>query len=566
MGLLKTLTINGTTYDVVSVVPAASITLRANAWVGSGTSYSQVVAVPGITPHTKIDLQPSLEQLEEFHYKTLAFVAENDNCVVTVYSVGDKPTGDHTIQITKTEVEGTGPIRGNTVGTTMPRPDWNQDDPEKADYIRNKPYVPTFDDNTVGDNVWTSQKVASEIKNGSPAIVCEASGEVITLTDASDRPLQGLTLYGKTTQNGTPTPEAPVALESAGASGSIGVTVTGKNLFDKDNYTRMNAYISEGVITAYSSAARTVFYIPCAPNTTYTVSRVAVYAGERLGLGWTEDVPKVGSYVNNEKTPTMDATVGSVISRTLTTGATAKYLVCYLGWTSRTDEAATCQIEVGSVATAYEPYKGQILSVSTPNGLPGVPQTNSNYYATYTDSNGQRWVCDEIDFERGVYVQRIVEKVLGGTESWKSSGGNVPYFTSGLGEYGSVIGGAALATHLQYQAINSSSSNIGITVGSSSAQNRAQVQVRISTDITTVTACTEWFKANPTTILYALAEPIETPLSAEELAAYAALHSNKPNTTVYNDSGVHMDVAYVADTKTYIDNKLAQISAAMLNA
>lgn len=32
-------------------------------------------------------------------------------------------------------------IRGSTVGTTMPRPDWNQTDPKKADYIRNKPGV-----------------------------------------------------------------------------------------------------------------------------------------------------------------------------------------------------------------------------------------------------------------------------------------------------------------------------------------------------------------------------------------------------------------------------------------
>ncbi len=139
MGMMRTLTINGTKYDVVPVVPAASITLLANAWVGNGDVYSQVVEVPDITPHTKVDLQPTSEQLSEFHYKVLAFVAENNDGVVTVYSVGDKPTGDHTIQITKTEVQGTSPIRGNTVGTTMPRPDWNQTDPKKADYIRNKP-------------------------------------------------------------------------------------------------------------------------------------------------------------------------------------------------------------------------------------------------------------------------------------------------------------------------------------------------------------------------------------------------------------------------------------------
>jgi hypothetical protein len=32
-------------------------------------------------------------------------------------------------------------IRGNTVGTPVPRPDWTQNDPTKADYIKNKPNV-----------------------------------------------------------------------------------------------------------------------------------------------------------------------------------------------------------------------------------------------------------------------------------------------------------------------------------------------------------------------------------------------------------------------------------------
>ena len=139
MGILKTLTINGVTYNVTPVVPASSVTLLASAWKGDGDKYSQVVTIPGVTSHTKVDLQPTSEQLIEFHYKVLAFVAENDGGEVTVFAIGDKPMGDHTIQITKTEVEGTGKIRGNTVGTTMPRPNWNQTDRTKADYILKKP-------------------------------------------------------------------------------------------------------------------------------------------------------------------------------------------------------------------------------------------------------------------------------------------------------------------------------------------------------------------------------------------------------------------------------------------
>lgn len=143
MGIMKTLTINGTTYSVASVVPATSVTIYASAWIGSGTKYSQEVTVPGVTSHTKVDLQPTSEQLVEFHEKVLGFTTVNDGGVVKVYAIGDKPNNDHTIQITLTEVDGTGPIRGNTVGTTMPRANLNQTDPTKADYVEGRENIPT---------------------------------------------------------------------------------------------------------------------------------------------------------------------------------------------------------------------------------------------------------------------------------------------------------------------------------------------------------------------------------------------------------------------------------------
>lgn len=34
-------------------------------------------------------------------------------------------------------------IIGNTTATPNPRPDWNQTDPTKADYIKNKPVILT---------------------------------------------------------------------------------------------------------------------------------------------------------------------------------------------------------------------------------------------------------------------------------------------------------------------------------------------------------------------------------------------------------------------------------------
>ena len=138
MGIMKTLTINGMTYNVVPTVPSSHVTLLASAWEGSGDRYSQVVQIPGVTPRTKVDLQLSSTQAVYFHSKVQGFVAENNGGVVTVFAIGDKPHDDHTFQVTMTEVEATGTIRGNVVSTTMPRSDWAQTDPTKADYIPNK--------------------------------------------------------------------------------------------------------------------------------------------------------------------------------------------------------------------------------------------------------------------------------------------------------------------------------------------------------------------------------------------------------------------------------------------
>lgn len=60
----------------------------------------------------------------------------------------------------------------------------------------------------------------------------------------------------------------------------------------------------------------------------------------------------------------------------------------------------------GSVDVVVSDNNGnsQTLTINTPNRLCGIPvDTGGNY----TDSTGQQWVCDEVDFERGVFVQRI---------------------------------------------------------------------------------------------------------------------------------------------------------------
>lgn len=80
------------------------VTLRASAWTGTDSLYSQVVTIDGVTEYSKVDLLPSVEQLAIFHNKNVTFVTENEDGVVTVFAIGDKPTNDYTMQVSITEV------------------------------------------------------------------------------------------------------------------------------------------------------------------------------------------------------------------------------------------------------------------------------------------------------------------------------------------------------------------------------------------------------------------------------------------------------------------------------
>ena len=80
------------------------VELLSSKWEGDASPYSQVVTIAGATENSKIDLNPSIEQLEIFHEKVVEFVAINEDGVVTVYCNGQKPLHDYTMQVTITEV------------------------------------------------------------------------------------------------------------------------------------------------------------------------------------------------------------------------------------------------------------------------------------------------------------------------------------------------------------------------------------------------------------------------------------------------------------------------------
>lgn len=179
--------------------------------------------------------------------------------------------------------------------------------------------------------------------------------------------------------------------------------------------------------------------------------------------------------------------------------------------------------------------ESQTLTLQTPNALPGIPVSSGG---NYTDENGQQWICDEVDLERGVKVQRVNTykltevKVLESINGYGIANFVASYtFTDALTRGDKKI---FLANSFAQQ-----TSLIGTTQDEGMLMSYTGVcYCRIKKEIAnTVDGMNTWLSRNDVLIYYALATPIETPLTPAELAAYKALTTYAP-TTVISASGV----------------------------
>lgn len=86
-------------------LPVTSVQLSADGWKTVDKKlHSQEVAISGVTPYSKVNLELNEEQLAHFLEQNLAMLTRNTGGVVTVYAVGSKPAQDYTIQATIQEV------------------------------------------------------------------------------------------------------------------------------------------------------------------------------------------------------------------------------------------------------------------------------------------------------------------------------------------------------------------------------------------------------------------------------------------------------------------------------
>ena len=318
-----------------------------------------------------------------------------------------------------------------------------------------------------------------------------------------------------------------------------------KNLFDKNNISVLNAYFYNGVLA--SGTGQRVVYIECKPNSTYTVSKVAVNSGadDRFGLAWAVDTPSINSTIYDAQTKASGFVAGTKYSFTVTTGADAKYIVVWVARSTEYDQSVpTLQIEVGSTATTYEPYVSP-LTITTQLG-------QTVYGGTLDVVSGVLTVAEVMKDLRGAYFTDV-SATLGavrmalpsGWEPWKEQfGGSAVAFSHGIAT--SRAGITSVANGFFVGDTNGGNQQLlflkltGITEDKTTAQNYIEAQYNAGT---------------PLQVIYAVATPITVHLTPTEVKTLLGTNN------VWADSG-DVEVTYKADIQKYIDKQIS----AVLNA
>mgnify|MGYP001520052240 FL=1 len=391
------------------------------------------------------------------------------------------------------------------------------------------------DADSTANSIKESMTQIAALRKRQNVLVGSETGNPVSCDDAFAAPLCGLSVYGKSTQNGTPTPDAPVPIVSAGDRGSVTVKATGKNLLnipDESGTARgVTVTAKDGLISISGTATSSGYAKLDIPP--FIASGVVI----------------LSSSITSPKVKLVSETWSVILSLgaadKMSDMATRIVFIVTQGQTYNLT-GVKVQLELGTTATAYSPYREQLLTLPTPTGLPGIPVTSGG---NYTDENGQQWICDEVDLERGVQVQRVYKVDVDGE--------NIKFEQSGA--YTNLsLRGLPIALHSNGQKTYAISTFTSLPWFHNTVNG--SFLYLIAADISG--QLNESCKKQLGKVYYALATPIETPLTPAEIAAYKALTAYAPDTVVQASDGAGVKLEYQRDVNIAI-KKLEDAIASM---
>lgn len=408
--------------------------------------------------------------------------------------------------------------------------------------------------------------IADLMQTKAGAIINSARGERIAVGDSAEAFFEGLKLFGKSEQvqtkgyqlfDASEVKPASMGGATVTANSDGSYTVSGTGRLTKDFWIG-GGYSHDEVMKLFKAGKLTVSAKATMPKVYVSLSgskgkHFEIYAGETVNITkeMLEDTNLsvgFGIYGSTSK-EIIPGTVKPMVYQDGDgtwepyTGGKPSPSMEYKQDPESSGDSGEINVNVGEENTQH-------LTIPTPNGLPGIKVTSDG---NYTDENGQQWICDEMDFGRGKYVQRVRKATFNGSEDWNlqsiSQKGFANFYVRNLS--GIRVNSNVLSNQFRNQTtLISETTEEGIA-------NLTTLYVRIDkTKADNANKFKEILKTNNLEICYQLATPIETDIPEETMTAYRKLYTNYPSTVIQNDSGAGMEVEYVADTKQFILNQI----------
>ena len=198
--------------------------------------------------------------------------------------------------------------------------------------------------------------------------------------------------------------------------------------------------------------------------------------------------------------------------------------------------------------------KTQTLTLPTPTGLPGIHVTSGG---NYIDQSGQQWVCDEVDLERGVKVQRV--KILD-IDNTRPNGSVSSYWYVSRYLDDSSLNGTGVHAHKAIMCqkfpvvpqLDETKYSHPIVAPYGHTQG---LELRFRAPESLYATIKDFQQTIVgTKVYYPLATPIETPLTPAEIAAYKALTAYGPDTVVQASDGAGIKLDYQRDVNLVVKN------------
>ena len=250
-----------------------------------------------------------------------------------------------------------------------------------------KPGATTEQAQQIEQNKTDVASLREDISNKITKFYASNQGET-HLTDSDNGKIQDMMIYGKSSQDGTPTPENPVEIKSVV---NPTIKICGKNLFDSKKFPIiLNKGIDTNTGNIYQSTSEkycaTEKYIPFP----YGGKKISFNASMSL-CAYDQDYKFISTVNKNN---------GQVPSGTI-----------YVRFDIKIEDKDKAQIELSENATPYEPYHEQ--TVTLPYTLNAIPVESGGNVTI----DGQQYIADYVDVERGKLIRMVDSSKLDNTQS-----------------------------------------------------------------------------------------------------------------------------------------------------